>query len=56
MHQYLAVILRHFNYSKNSFIVLIPGELFLGDESLDSVHGGNLIGRSGETGVSERKS
>ena len=25
MHQNLAVILRQFNYSKNSFIVLVPG-------------------------------
>ena len=25
MHQNLAVILRMFNYSKNSFIVLVPG-------------------------------
>ena len=25
MHQNLAIILRQFNYSKNSFIVLVPG-------------------------------
>ena len=25
MHQNLAVILRQFNYGKNSFVVLIPG-------------------------------
>ena len=28
MHQNLAIILRQFNYSKNSFIVLVPGLLF----------------------------
>ena len=26
MHQNLAIILQQFNYSKNSFIVLIPGQ------------------------------
>ena len=32
MHQNLAVILRQFIYGKNSFIVLIPGNLAIGME------------------------
>ena len=36
MLQNLAIILRHFNYGKNSFIVLVPGLELLSSASLKS--------------------
>ena len=35
MHQNLAVILQQFNYSKISFIVLVPGRLVWGRAGVD---------------------